>query len=77
MVKDNRGFAPFSQGKYGCIGKPFAMVEMRFVICMLLRKFEIGFEDNDVGKTLFTGLEDHFTFTPGNLHLRFRLRNLQ
>ncbi|KAJ3556409.1 hypothetical protein NPX13_g10140 [Xylaria arbuscula] len=74
MVKENKGFAPFSQGKYGCIGKPLAMMEMRIVICMLLQKFEIGFQDNDAGEALLTDLEDHFTFAPGDLRLSFRLR---
>ncbi|KAJ8119834.1 hypothetical protein ONZ43_g3300 [Nemania bipapillata] len=41
MVKDSRGFTPFSQGKYGCIGKSLAMTEMRFVIALLLKKFEL------------------------------------
>ncbi|KAI0509558.1 cytochrome P450 [Xylaria bambusicola] len=76
MVKDNRGYAPFSQGKYGCVGKQFAMTEMRLVISLLLKKFEIGFQADDKGETLFIDLKDNFTFAPGDLHLKFRLRNI-
>ncbi|KAI3339442.1 cytochrome P450 [Ustulina deusta] len=75
LVKDNRGFAPFSQGKFSCLGKPLAMIEMRLVISSLLKKFKIEFQGNDGGQTLFADLEDHFTFTPGDLHLRFRMRS--
>ncbi|KAI0534869.1 cytochrome P450 [Xylaria digitata] len=74
MVKDNRGFAPFSLGKFGCIGKSLAMIEMRFVIALLLKKFEIEFQGNDKGEALFADLKDQFTFAPGDLPLRFRMR---
>ncbi|KAK5630392.1 hypothetical protein RRF57_006107 [Xylaria bambusicola] len=63
MVKDNRGYVPFSQGKYGCIGKQFAMTEMRLVISLLLKKFKIEFQANDnKGEALFEDLKDNFTF---------------
>ncbi|KAI0400729.1 cytochrome P450 [Xylaria palmicola] len=74
MVKDSRGFAPFSLGKYGCIGKSLAMSEMRFVTALLLKKFEIGFQGAGKGESLLAGLRDHFTFKPGDLPLRFRIR---
>ncbi|KAJ2985385.1 hypothetical protein NUW58_g5558 [Xylaria curta] len=74
LVKDDRGFSPFSLGKFGCLGKSLAMIEMRFVISVLVRRFKVEFQDNDTGEALFTGLKDHFTFAPGNLSLRFRIR---
>ncbi|KAI0427569.1 cytochrome P450 [Xylaria sp. FL1042] len=74
MIKDNSGFAPFSLGKYGCIGKTLAMTEMRLVISFLLKKFEIKFQDSDAGETLFASLKDNFTFDAGNLHLKFLMR---
>ncbi|RWA10857.1 hypothetical protein EKO27_g4259 [Xylaria grammica] len=74
MVKDNRGLAPFSLGKFGCIGKSLAMIEMRFVIALLLKRFEIEFQENDKGEVLFADLKDQFTFAPGDLPLRFRMR---
>jgi cytochrome P450 len=43
MVKDVRGFAPFSQGRFNCIGKALAMRKMRIIIAMLAKKFEIAF----------------------------------
>ncbi|KAI0892636.1 cytochrome P450 [Annulohypoxylon nitens] len=74
MVKDARGFAPFSQGRFNCVGKSLAMSEMRFVIALLMRKFEVGFWGDDKGEKLFADLKDQFTASPGRLDLRFRVR---
>lgn len=36
-------FVPFSHGAYNCAGKPLAMMQLRMVIAMLIRKFELSF----------------------------------
>ncbi|OTA58321.1 cytochrome P450 [Hypoxylon sp. EC38] len=74
MVKDARGFAPFSQGRFNCVGKSLAMSEMRFVIALLVRKFKVGFWGEDRGEKLFADLRDQFTAAPGRLDLRFQVR---
>ncbi|KAI0109866.1 cytochrome P450 [Daldinia grandis] len=74
MVKDARGFAPFSQGRFNCIGKNLAMTEMRFVIALLVKKFKVEFWGDEKGAKLFADLRDQFTAAPGRLDLRFRLR---
>ncbi|OTA99276.1 hypothetical protein M426DRAFT_325260 [Hypoxylon sp. CI-4A] len=74
MVKDARGFAPFSQGRFNCVGKILAMSELRFVIALLVKKFQVGFWGNDKGEKLFADLRDQFTAAPGKLDLRFQLR---
>lgn len=74
LVKDARGFSPFSQGRYSCVGKTLAMAEMRFVVALLVKKFEIGFSGSDRGETLFSDLRDQFTAAPGRLELKFSSR---
>ncbi|RYP42639.1 hypothetical protein DL767_000008 [Monosporascus sp. MG133] len=74
MVKDARGFAPFSQGRFNCVGKNLAMSEMRFVIALLIKRFEVGFGGDNKGEKLFADLRDQFTAAPGRLDLQFRLR---
>ncbi|KAI0145190.1 cytochrome P450 [Xylariaceae sp. FL1272] len=74
LVLDKRAFAPFSLGKFGCIGKSLAMIEMRLVIALLVKHFEISFAEGDEGESLFEGLQDQFTFAPGPLNLSFRIR---
>ncbi|KAI2615890.1 cytochrome P450 [Hypoxylon sp. NC1633] len=74
LVKDARGFAPFSQGRFNCVGKTLAMNEMRFVIALLIKKFEVGFWKGEKGERLFGDLKDQFTAAPGQLNLHFRVR---
>ncbi|KAI0014481.1 cytochrome P450 [Xylariaceae sp. FL0662B] len=74
MVRDARGFAPFSQGRFNCVGRSLAMSEMRFVIALLVKKFEVGFWGDDRGERLFGDLRDQFTAAPGRLDLRFQVR---
>ncbi|KAF2682000.1 cytochrome P450 [Lentithecium fluviatile CBS 122367] len=75
MVKDRRGFAPFSQGRFNCVGKALAMREMRLVIALLVTKFTVEFWDGEDGKRLFADMRDLFTAAPGRLDLRFKIRN--
>lgn len=74
MVKDGRGFSPFSQGRYSCVGKTLALNELRFVISLLVQKFRVSFAGNDTGEALFSGLRDQFTASPGKLELSFHNR---
>lgn len=74
MVKDARGFAPFAQGRFNCVGKGLAMSEMRFVIALLVRKFTVEFREGEKGQRLFADMKDVFTAAPGKLDLRFRIR---
>lgn len=77
LVRDARGFAPFSQGRFVCVGKALALNEMRLVVALLVTKFEVGFgEGADRGKQLFADMKDQFTAAPGRLDLRFTARSL-
>ncbi|KAK4200392.1 putative cytochrome P450 E-class, group I [Triangularia verruculosa] len=75
MVRDGRGFQPFSQGRFNCVGKALAMAEMRFVIALLVTRFEVGFWGHERGKKLVGELRDQFTASPGSLKLEFRVRS--
>ncbi|KAJ2989844.1 hypothetical protein NUW58_g3261 [Xylaria curta] len=75
MIYNGQGFAPFSGGKFGCIGKSLAMSEMRLVIALLVTKFKISFSENEKGETFLTELRDQFTFAPGELKLMFSIRS--
>lgn len=74
MVRDARGFAPFARGKYSCVGQNLALMELRFVVSLLVRKFRIGFAPGESGEKLLTDLRDQFTAAPGKLQLQFQLR---
>lgn len=75
MLRDRRAFAPFSQGRFNCVGRNLAMREMRLVIAMLVKKFKVDFWEGEDGQRLFPDLRDQFTPAPGTLNLRFKVRN--
>lgn len=50
------------------------MTELRFVIALMVRKFEIGFSRIDKGESVFSDMRDQFTAAPGKLGLRFHPR---
>ncbi|KAK7915085.1 cytochrome P450 [Apiospora marii] len=75
MVRDARGFAPFARGKFNCVGQNLALIELRFVIALLVRKFCFGLPPGESEETLFTDLRDQFTTAPGNLQLQFQPRD--
>ncbi|KAF1996372.1 benzoate 4-monooxygenase [Amniculicola lignicola CBS 123094] len=43
LILRKDAFFPFSYGHYNCAGKPLAMMELRMVIGMAVRKFKISF----------------------------------
>ncbi|KAH6644601.1 cytochrome P450 [Boeremia exigua] len=43
LVVRRDAFVPFSYGTYNCAGKPLAMMQLRMVIAMVVRKFELSF----------------------------------
>ncbi|KAI2629001.1 cytochrome P450 [Xylaria nigripes] len=74
LIKSAQAFSPFSTGRYSCVGKNLAMIELRFVISMLVKRFRIDLSDVDRGDRLFSDYRDHFTAAPGRLELRFHPR---
>ncbi|KAL8947425.1 MAG: hypothetical protein Q9222_006293 [Ikaeria aurantiellina] len=74
MVKDERAFSPFAQGRYGCVGKNLALSELRFVTALLIKKYTIGFAPGEDGTRMTRDLRDQFTAAPGELNLSFKLR---
>jgi len=41
LITRKDAFNPFSTGVFGCVGKPLAMMELRMVVALLVRKFDI------------------------------------
>lgn len=77
MIKNKTAFAPFSQGVYGCIGKPLALMELRTVITKLIMAYDVKFADGEDGKPLMEQTKDHFTLGMADLNLSFTPRKVQ
>ncbi|KAF5315461.1 hypothetical protein D9619_007593 [Psilocybe cf. subviscida] len=71
-------FLPFSMGQQNCVGRPLALMEMRYLLATLVRNFDIKFDDSKVGMQQWTdGLEDRYTFQPkGILPVRISRREI-
>lgn len=74
MVKNKNAFAPFSLGRYNCIGKNLALAELRFVTALLVKKYDVGFAEGEDGRRVDGDLIDRFTAAPGRLRLVFTER---
>ncbi|MCJ1237976.1 hypothetical protein MMC14_005963 [Varicellaria rhodocarpa] len=75
MILDKTAFAPFSSGRYGCIGKNLALMQIRSVVALLVSKYDICLSPNDDGVDVLSNMKDQFTAYPGRLELVFRLRD--
>lgn len=45
VVLDTDAFIPFSFGPNNCVGKNLAWMQMRMLICMVIQRFDMKFED--------------------------------
>ncbi|RDW68698.1 cytochrome P450 [Aspergillus mulundensis] len=75
LVKHEGAFFPFQLGRYGCVGKQLALMEMRLVIARIAREFDIGFAPGQTGEAFDRDAKDTFTFTVGPLMLDFKGRS--
>lgn len=73
-------FIPFSYGPANCAGKSLALTEMRAVIALLLKRFDLGFESKGnlkVERARWEGqMKDRFVFAKGKLPIWLKERRL-
>ncbi|KAF8970538.1 high nitrogen upregulated cytochrome P450 monooxygenase 2 [Flammula alnicola] len=69
-------FVPFSLGQQNCVGRPLALMELRYVIATFMRNFEMEFDTPHYDpKQWEDKMEDRFTFqAKGTLPIRIRFR---
>ncbi|KAL4901993.1 hypothetical protein BDW74DRAFT_187010 [Aspergillus multicolor] len=75
LIKHEEAFFPFQLGRYGCVGKQLALMEMRLVIARIALEFDIAFAPGETGEMFDREAKDTFTFTVGPLMLDFRERS--
>ncbi|KAH8808644.1 cytochrome P450 monooxygenase-like protein [Xylogone sp. PMI_703] len=68
-------FAPFSVGRYSCIGKNLALMEVRTVTALLLLSFDVKFAPGEDGSRLLVDSQDAFTIFFAALNLVFSKRD--
>ncbi|KAL1734679.1 cytochrome P450 [Schizophyllum commune] len=60
-------FIPFSHGPANCVGKQLAYMEMRMLLCAILRRFDLRFADGWDPKEWEDGLQGFFVMVKGKM----------
>ncbi|ETS74340.1 hypothetical protein PFICI_14206 [Pestalotiopsis fici W106-1] len=67
LIMDKQAFAPFSVGNRMCVGKSMAYTELRFVIAMVLRDYNVDFAPGYDPETMWRDMKDQVTAQPGKV----------
>jgi len=67
VILNHDAFIPFSFGPSNCVGKNFAWMEMRMVVCSILQKFDIKFQEGFVPRLYADSVTDYFVMGKGRL----------
>ena len=68
----------FLAGPYNCIGRSFALMNLRTTVARFVMNFDIRFspEDDDNGRRFEAGTTEHFTLSPAVLNMCFEKRQM-
>ncbi|KAJ2934757.1 hypothetical protein H1R20_g2339, partial [Candolleomyces eurysporus] len=76
VVHEKNAFIPFSTGPANCAGKPLALMELRYVIALLVRKFDLDFQEDFDVEGWENTLTDRLTMCRGPLLVNLRKRKV-
>ncbi|CCT74170.1 related to pisatin demethylase cytochrome P450 [Fusarium fujikuroi IMI 58289] len=74
LTKDKTVYAPFSIGRYSCVGKQLGLMEVRYVIAHIIRAFDVRLGQGQTKEGFLKSKMDTFTLATPNLHLVFTPR---
>ncbi|KAJ0426668.1 cytochrome P450 [Aspergillus carlsbadensis] len=74
LIVREEAFFPFQTGRYGCVGKQLALMEMRSVIARIALEFDMSIANEEAAESFDRDAKDTFTYTVGALPLNFTLR---
>ncbi|KAF4980177.1 hypothetical protein FZEAL_3755 [Fusarium zealandicum] len=74
LTKDDSVFAPFSIGRFGCVGRQLGLMELRYVSAEILRQYDVKLAGEDTARRFLDGLKDGFTMACPNLDVVFTPR---
>ncbi|KAJ8131473.1 hypothetical protein O1611_g2155 [Lasiodiplodia mahajangana] len=72
---DLRAFAPFSTGRYSCVGRELALRQARVFLTSIVSKFTIHLAKDERSFEVERKMRDEFTAYPGPLWLQFEARH--
>jgi cytochrome P450 len=77
FTHDTRAFIPFSFGPSNCVGKALAYQQMRIVVCMLIRAFDMQFAPGYDSSRWEEDLHDFMVIETGKLPVVLKRRDPQ
>ena len=69
FVHDPNAFIPFSFGPWNCVGKNLALLEMRMVLCHVMQRLSLRFQEGWEPSDWDHALQDRFVTKTGKLPL--------
>ncbi|KAG5730825.1 Cytochrome P450 67, partial [Termitomyces sp. T112] len=66
-ITDQAAFIPFSVGPSNCVGKNLAWMEMRMLVCLLMQRYEMRFEEGYDVDRWDEDMSDYFVMMKGRL----------
>jgi cytochrome P450 len=67
VVHNLDAFIPFSTGPSNCVGKNLAWMEMRMLVCLMLQRYDMQFEEGYCPKLWEDDIQDYFVMMKGRL----------
>ena len=74
MVKTSHTFSPFALGRFNCIGKQFALNELRLLTAAIVTSYNVALAPGYDPQVLSGDMFDAFASQPGDLELTFTRR---
>ncbi|KAK1585488.1 cytochrome P450 [Colletotrichum navitas] len=71
MIKEPAGYAPFSTGHHGCLGRPLALMEMRLLVAACVSRYNVTFAPGFDGDAFMDNVKDCMSWHMGKLELCF------
>lgn len=71
LILDASVYAPFSLGRFSCVGKRLAMVMMRRFISSIILRYELEVLFKSAQDAFERQVKEYFTLTPPDLQIRF------
>ncbi|CAG8952495.1 hypothetical protein HYFRA_00001242 [Hymenoscyphus fraxineus] len=75
MIRNKNAFASFSLGPMACVGRQFAMMELRNLTSRILSEFKVNFAPGEDGHAIMHEWHESFTMHVDSLMLQFKQRD--
>jgi len=72
LIKNKLAYAPFSAGRFNCVGQGLAMAELRYVLWSIISKYDFAPANPPTLDLVDHDMKDAFTALPGSLEMIFR-----